>query len=240
VLNARFPGQPYKDIEGGSYAKTRAIVSEMINSNPMASGKSVFCNKSVTTIDNISVVHAVFPEAKFLCLYRHCMDVVHSAIDSGKYGWASLGLTEYIRNNPANTVDALVDYWVDKASATMDIEALDPDRCLRIKYESLVSSPNSIIGKIFTFLGLDCDESQVERVFSTRHQIGPGDSKIWATNKIHRSSIGKGYLIGRHLISEEKRERMNSVLSELDYPLVGTDWGQGISPLVTEFGGEEN
>lgn len=73
-------------------------------------------------------MYELFPNARFICLYRHCFDVVRSAIEVSKYGLFGYGLEEYLRRFPANTVQGLTDYWLDKTALILDFEREHSDQ----------------------------------------------------------------------------------------------------------------
>src|SRR6184192_3891732 len=49
-------------------------------------GKRRYCDKSLGAAEHVPVLREVFPGAKFLCLYRHPMDVIASGIEASPWG----------------------------------------------------------------------------------------------------------------------------------------------------------
>ena len=231
VLNSNLAGSQDDEAKKRTNAQAREIISGIIEPRLSANNKSVCCEKAVITVDHVDMLNSVFPDAKFICLYRNCMDVVHSSIERCRYGWSGFGTTEYIRNKPENIVDALIDYWIDKTSTSMEFERLNPEKCIRVKFESLVFYPEKTVEGLFQFLGLNVSDDLVKSVFTTCHQYGPGDQKVWVTNRFDASNVGKGFDIRRGLISTPQLRRMNETLAKLGYPEVGDAWGIGESPF---------
>jgi hypothetical protein len=87
---------------------------------------------------------------------------------------------------------------------------------------------------MFSFLGLDWDERILDSVFSTRHDLGPGDPNVAFSKKIHADSIGLGASIPRRYLNDSMVERINPVLEKLGYEIVGPDWGTNARPRLKE------
>jgi putative sterol carrier protein len=85
---------------------------------------------------------------------------------------------------------------------------------------------------LFGFLGVEWNPGLLTAVFSTSHDQGYGDPKIMYSRRISKSSIGKGSTISRASIPDHLLKKMNSLLAELDYPVVGHDWDHEPSPYL--------
>jgi protein-tyrosine sulfotransferase len=77
----------------------------------------------------------VFPEAKFVCLYRHPMDVIASGIEASLWGLNGFGFDAYVASSPGNAVLALAQFWADNTAAILAVEQRFLDRCHRVWYE---------------------------------------------------------------------------------------------------------
>lgn len=212
---------------------TRRSIGEVMEAYARAKGKRLWCDKTPMNLQRLPELERVFPDARYLCLYRHCMDVAHSCLESGRGGFMP-ELAEYIRQSPSNFLDAMVASWVDKTSAQLAFEAEHPSRCFRVKYESLVFDPVGTLEPLFGFLGVGFDPKLVDRVFEVPHDEGGGDGKIRYTGRIEDATVGKGSALPAGSISKANRERMNGLLRALDYPEVGEDWGRSPSPYRPE------
>jgi putative sterol carrier protein len=211
--------------------EVRRIVSEWMDSYARRKGKRMWCEKSPRNLKYLSVLKEVFPDAKYICLHRHCMDVVQSCIEGSANGFF-VDLVYYARNisdtydpGSGNHISAFIDSWADKTERLLRFEEENASNCFRIKYESLVENPGETLKPMFEFLGVEWDERLLEQVFSVAHDQGPGDQKVAFSRSIHRDSIGRGATISRGLLRREAVDRMNSLLAELDYRIVGPDWG---------------
>jgi protein-tyrosine sulfotransferase len=208
----------------------RNIIYGFMSTYAAAKGKPNWCEKSPDNLFHLPVLYNVFPDAKYLCLYRNCMDLVHSLMEYNR-----LQLFEeviyFVQKNTGNMVDAMIDYWITQTRATLTFEREHSAQCFHVKYESIVREPVPTLEAMFSFLGVEWDEKLLDSVFSTQREVAGGDHKILFSDRIHPTSLGKGSTISRKLISAEMLERMNALLEELEYPVVGPDWDTSPSPF---------
>lgn len=209
--------------------EVRRIVGEQMDSYARAKGKRLWCEKTTMNLDYLDDLSAVFPDARYICLYRNAMDVIHSCIENSRWG-AMPEHVEYIHKYPRNTVAALVERWTEKTRALAEFERNHAGQCFRLRYESLVRDPASDLAPLFEFLGVAWDEQLIDKIFATQHDQGDGDTKVRFASKIHDQSIGQGSMISASFIPANLLNEMNAVLSELDYPIVGPDWDHTPSP----------
>lgn len=218
----------------------RRVVDELMERYVRAKGKQMWCEKTTENLQYVNLLHDVFPDARYICLYRNCMDVVHSSIECSRLGFIP-ELVPYVQKRPDNIVAAMVDSWIEKTTALLEFESAHAAQCFRIKYETLVAEPSQTLSAMFAALGLEWDERLLNEVFSTQHDQGSGDRKVLFTKKINTDSIGRGSTISRSFIPDDLLEKMNRLLARLDYPLVGDDWDNAPSPyLRTESANEES
>jgi hypothetical protein len=85
------------------------------------------------------VVAAIWPDAQFICLYRHRMDVIASGVEACRRGLDSFGFEVYAPRYPGNSVAAVGACWADIAAKMIDFGKRFPDRTLRVRYEDLVT-----------------------------------------------------------------------------------------------------
>lgn len=211
--------------------ETRRIVDEFMGRYVTAKGKQMWCEKTTENLQYLRFLRDIFPDARYICLYRNCMDVVHSSIECSRLGFMP-ELAPYVQKRPDNLVAAMVDSWVEKTTTLLDFELAHSSQCFRIKYEKLVSEPSQTLSSMFAALDLDWDEKLLETVFSTQHDQGSGDRKILFTKKVNTDSIGRGSTISRSNIPDELLAKMNSLLARLEYPTVGDDWDDAPSPYL--------
>ena len=224
---------PSEEIQRRSQAieKVRQTISSLMAEYTTSKGKRLWCDKSPGNLQNVEMLNTVFPDAKYICLHRNCMDVVHSCLEVSRLGFMS-GLVPYVRKNPENLVAAGVDSWTDRTRKLLAFERANQRKCFRITYEAIVLDTVPTLEAMFAFLGLRFDTRLVGSVFQVRHDIGPGDDRIRFSSQISKHSLGKGSKVARTLIPPDLLEQMNAVLSELNYPTVGPDWNSAPSPFL--------
>ncbi len=205
-------------------ARVRQLVLELMEEYVAAKGKRFWCEKSPQNLQFLTILKAVFPEAKYICLYRHGMDVVHSCLESSRLSLMPEQLS-YVCQNSGSIVGGMVQNWVEKTQQILTFEQTYPEQCFPIKYESYVVNPAATLQPMFEFLGVDWDETLLDSVFSTQHDLGPEDPKVAYSNRIHQGSIGKGAQIDTLRIPSPLMTQMNQLLETLSYPTVGADWG---------------
>lgn len=213
------------------------ILSDLMRSYTKAKGKRMWCEKTTTNLQYLEFLTAVFPDARYVCLYRNCMDVVYSSIECNRLGFMP-ELAPYVQRNPRNLVSAMVDSWLEKTGRLLEFEQQNPERCFRVKYESLVLDPAGTLGPLFAFLGVGWDPALLDAVFRVKHDPGDGDIRVKFSKSIDSTSLGKGSTIARSTIPPDQLEKMNAMLARLEYPEVGPDWGAAPSPFLPAGGGD--
>jgi len=203
--------------------EVQRVVNGLMTSYAKLKGKQIWCEKTPRNTRHLELLKRLFPDAVYICLYRHCMDTVYSHLESGRFGFME-EVWEYVRRYPDNLTTAMVESWVDQVREIMKFEQANRNKCYRIKYESLVLAPEETLRPLFSFLGLEWPADLLENVFRSQHDAGPGDIKIEFSKSIHEDSLGKGASVERSEIHSELLEKMNAILKGLDYPEVGPDW----------------
>ena len=194
-------------------------------------GKQRYCDKSLGAAQHAGLLRQIWPGAKFICLYRHPMDVIASGIEASPWGLTSYGFEPYIGVPPDNNVAALARYWLDYTTSIVKAEERFTDRCLPVRYEDLVTDPDGQIERIFGFIGATPAPGIVERCFGPEHQrFGPGDYKIWNTSRVSADSVGRGWAIPAGKIPEPLLARVNELADVIGYLQVGQHWGTGARP----------
>jgi hypothetical protein len=189
-------------------------------------GKRRFCDKSLGTARYAELMLRVYPDAKFVCLYRHPMDVISSALGACPWGLSGYGFDPYIVTSPGNSVGALAAYWLDQTSMIAKFEENHTDCCHRVRYEDLVEAPELVAREVFDFLGVPHVPGIGNRCLRERAEpFGPGDHKIWATSAITTGSVGSGQCVPAGVIPPPLAEGINALLARLDYVQIDSQWG---------------
>jgi hypothetical protein len=197
--------------------RARKPVDEIMVACANATGASLYCDKSLTTVDHLAVVTRCYPRAPLIFLYRYPLDFIASGLEASRWGFNAFGFVPYVSANPGNFIGALANYWIEKVSRMLEFERDFEGANARIYYELLCDQPRDTLDRLFEFLEVDPDDSILERAFHSEHGRGPGDYKIEYTGSISLESVGRGATLPEHL-SPQQTERIDQLLGELDYP----------------------
>jgi hypothetical protein len=197
--------------------RARKAVDEIMVSAANEVGASVYCDKSLTTVDHLATISQCYPRATLIFLYRYPLDMIASGLEASKWGFNAFGFAPFVAANPGNLVAALANYWIDRVTKMVTFESECELPHARLYYELLCDDPRRTLENLFEFLGLPADDTVIERTFETRHGVGPGDYKIDYSGRIAVDSIGRGSTLPEHM-GEAQVTRINELLAELDYP----------------------
>jgi hypothetical protein len=213
-------------VPDAAVAGIRRMLDEMTGSYLARRGKRLLCDKSLGSARFADLLTQIYPGARFLCLYRHPMDVIRSGLDACPWGLTGYGFDEYIVGSPGNAVLALARYWLDNATLIHEVEKQHSQRCHRIRYEDLVHDAEETMREVYAFVGARPAPGVVRACFSgDRERFGPADHKIWATSKVSSDSVGRGETVPAGLIMPQITAAINGLSDELGYLPVGPDWG---------------
>jgi hypothetical protein len=213
-------------VPDAAVAGIRRMLDEMTGSYLARRGKRLFCDKSLGSARFVALLTQIYPGARFVCLYRHPMDVIRSGLDACPWGLNGYGFDEYIVGSPGNAVLALARYWLDNATLVHEVEQAQPERCHRVRYEDLVEDPEQVMGEVYAFIGARPAPGVAQACFSgDRERFGPADHKIWATSQVSSDSVGRGESVPAGLILPPVTAAINELAAELGYLPVDADWG---------------
>ncbi|MGO9559019.1 MAG: sulfotransferase family protein [Acidimicrobiales bacterium] len=223
--------------------RARKVVDEIMVDCANTVGASVYCDKSLTTVDHLGVVSQCYPDAAYIFLYRYPLDLIASGIEASRWGFNAYGFAPYLGAAPGNFVAGLGNYWIDRTTKMLEFERTCQVAHARVYYELLCDQPGQTLSDILDFLDLAPDETIIDRTFTSDHGRGPGDYKIDYTESISADSIGRGSTLPR-MLAPNQIQRMNEMLAELDYPSVEAGWRGDLGALLgltsTERVGADN
>jgi len=209
----------------------RRALDEMIGSYLARRGKKRYCDKSLGTARFAELLLRIYPQAKFLCLYRHPMDVIASGIEACPWGLNGYGFDPYIASTPGNAVWALARFWADNVAAISAAEEQFAGSCHRVRYEDLVADPEGVADGIFRFLGVAPAPGISTSCFAPeRERFGPADYKIWHTSQISAGSVGRGWSVPVGMLPPPVLGQVNELAGKLGYVRVDEKWGTAAMP----------
>jgi hypothetical protein len=196
----------------------RAWVNTTFGSYLNLTKKRRLCEKSIGAAESAAEFLGIFPRAKYICLYRNCIDVIDSVLEACPWGLSGYGLDSYVSAHPGNSVAAAADYWLTRNRMISDFQRAHSEACMPMRYEDLVGDPEGEMARVFDFLG----EARVPGVARLCFELpqqerGPADHKIWSTSTIHSGSIGRGRRVPRAAIPPLIAGMIADLLSQLGY-----------------------
>ena len=219
-------GDEPPEIPEAAIAGVRDTMDRMVGSYLTRRGKKRYCDKSLGTARYAPLLHRVYPDARFICVYRHPMDVIASGAEACPWGLNGYGFDPYIAATPGNAVMALASFWADNVQATLATEDRFADQCFRLRYEDLVADPEATAAALFEFLGVAPAPGISASCFSlARERFGPGDHKIWYTSHISTDSVGRGWSVPVAMIPPQLLGAMNELAGKLGYLTIDGAWG---------------
>ena len=201
--------------------RTRRVVDEIMHDHCRRQGKRLWCEKSIGNVQRLHVLDGVYPDARLIFLYRHCLDVVASGLEVERSTPGRSGFERYLAP-PRKPFDGLVEYWCDTTQRLLAHEKAHARCSVRLRYENLVTQPRRVLPRVFKLLDLDWDPRMLDRVFVTHHARGPGDTKILTTSRIEADSVGRGLSLPWRSLAPELLARVQALLGELRYAPLGS------------------
>ncbi|MGD7037382.1 sulfotransferase family protein [Methylotuvimicrobium buryatense] len=196
--------------------ETRKIIDNIMTSYIIEKNKSIWCEKTPMNLEHLDLLDEHYPDAKYICLYRHCMDVVHSSLNLSKHRFLPEHVP-FVHRNPGNIIAAMTENWLEKTEKLSEFEKKHQARCFRVKYESIVLEPEKTLERLFNFLGVYWDKYLIDRVFKIEHDNGEGDGRALLSSKIRQDSVGKGTEVPKSGIPDKFLSKLDALLCELGY-----------------------
>jgi hypothetical protein len=213
-------------------AAMRAAADDAFRDYLRARGKKRWCDKSLGTFQFADILAQVYPDAKFIVLTRHCMDVIASGVEICPWGLSRYGFDQFVAQYPGNSVAAIGSYWLACTQANLAFAEQHPDSCHRVRYEDLVAAPEETAAAILSFLDAAPAPGITGTAFATPHDSdGPGDEKIWFTSGVTGDSVGRGVNVPAAALPPPLRQLINETLTKLDYRTVEDDWNAANGPV---------
>jgi hypothetical protein len=219
-------GDEPPEIPEAAITGVRETMDRMVGSYLARRGKKRYCDKSLGTAPYAELLSRVYPQARFICVSRHPMDVIASGAEACPWGLSGYGFDPYIGATPGNMVMALANFWADNARLILAARERLGDRCFALRYEDLVADPEETAAALFEFLGVAPAPGISQQCFSPeRERFGPADYKIWYTSQVSSESVGRGWSVPADMIGPYMRLHINELAERLGYLAVGDDWG---------------
>lgn len=98
-------------------------------------------DKTPQNVYGLLLISASYPEARFVHLHRHPLNVVASLMEGAVM--------------PVHSLEAAINYWIEAISIIGQFKQIASDRLREIAYEDLTSDPRSVVLGTLEFLNED-------------------------------------------------------------------------------------
>lgn len=199
--------------------RTRADVLRLLEPPLSASGKSIWCEKSVTSVNHLDILEGVFPDARCVFLYRAMPDMVASGLRATADRADGFDFEPWFLAWPHSRIEALAHYWLEKTRAMLEAEK-KPGPALRMNFDALVTQPQAQAGRLADFLQLEAPADWIDAVYRQPHQSGPGDDSAYRRDRIDPGTLGAGRELDLSGLPRRLVRQINRCSSELDLPTI--------------------
>lgn len=150
-----------RDIPPNQRIKVMAFYRNMLQRHLYAhGGKCRLLSKNPAHTAKLASLLATFPDARFINLVRNPFESLPSMMDYMALGWKFLcdPLEEYPHKE--RFFEVMTYYY----RYPVEFFNGQPDRCMTVKYEDLVSDPGEIVEDIYDWLGMEMSPSFIDIV----------------------------------------------------------------------------
>jgi protein-tyrosine sulfotransferase len=177
-----------------------------------ARGKARWADKTPNYVDCLPELWEMFgPEARFLLIYRHGLDVAHSLADPHREFRAVRESMDRWGGTPPVAAGR---YWTNQMEKIEAFRGDHPDASRVIRYEELTSDPTAVLRPMFEWLGEPWEPAVME-YGRFPHDAGFEDPDVRRRKRIVSNS-GK-YRSWPPDVQREVREVCEPLLSRLGY-----------------------
>ena len=171
---------PGADVPAAGAAQA-APLRDAVGAITRAGGGRVFVSKRIANNWRIPTLDAAFPEARFVEIVRDGRAVAYSL---SRVEWWPDSDLPWLGGTPRQWQEAGMDPWelcarnwvAELDAVASGLDAVDPGRRLRIRYEEFVAAPQAILGQVAAFAGLRRSETWDARLVELRF---PDRNESW-------------------------------------------------------------
>lgn len=121
-------------------------------------GARRWCETAFTSAEVARAFLRIFPDTTFLCFHRSLNGVFGEAIRDYPWGLGDSPFWAFSGGHPGNNAATIAAYWAARTESLLDLEAGNPDSCLRVRHEDLAVDRARQAREISEALGLDPNE----------------------------------------------------------------------------------
>src|SRR5215467_11650249 len=203
----RIEGQQGMTMSRLAVAAIRGLVTAQIAAILASSGQPRWCELATAAPGAAEVFLQVFPGARFVCVYRSCLDVIRAGVQANPWGLQGQRFKPFLLAYPGNSVAALAAYWVTSTEQLLGFERANQQATDRVRYEDVTTQPGRALAAVRAALGLG--DTEGDDISPAR----PG----WLTEPADAPAEPDATLPAE-MIPQSLRERITHLHAELGYP----------------------
>jgi hypothetical protein len=96
----------------------------------------------------------VWPRSQFICLTRHCGDVIACSIDASRWAMSGVGLDPVAMRYTDDIAATVGAFWLASAQAMVAFSESYSERSHHVRHEDLRADPEGTVARLFSFLGV--------------------------------------------------------------------------------------
>jgi hypothetical protein len=137
-----------------------AFAGALFGQYAAAQGKVRWADKTPQYVECLDGLWEMFgPEARFILIVRHGLDVAYSLSDANRHYPAIDGDVERAGGNvPVGSAR----FWARQNETIEAFRTARPDACIRIRYEDVTSDPEGTLRPVFEFVGEEWEPSVLD------------------------------------------------------------------------------
>ena len=180
----------------------RGLIDAVMGRRAALRGTAGWGDKSPHYTRNLDALLSLFPQSRYVFIVRDGRDVALSLLG---------------RRWGPNNLFCCAEYWVDYHRPSAELSALEQSGQLhRIRYESLLETPQEQVAELYAFLGHQVDTRRIAELTAS---IRPGNKEKW------RSKLTRGQIDLFDRVAAETLERFEYPVSRQAAPVGGfTRW----------------
>ncbi len=144
-------------------ARLRETASWFFEMYAASHGKARWADKTPSYVDCLDFLDALFPDARYVLIYRHGLDVACSEPMPG-----IREVQPHIEACGGDRFAGAARYWATQCEKMRAFHADHAERCLELRYEALATRPEAEARRLFAFLG-ESWEPEVLRFHEKEH-----------------------------------------------------------------------
>lgn len=191
---------------------TAAFAASFFADYAAARGKARWADKTPNYVNVLPELWELFgPDARFLLIFRHGLDVAHSLSDPHRSFPAARASVARWGGPPAVAAGR---YWAEQTRKIEAFRAEHPEACHQVRYEDLTTRPEDVLPAMFAFLD-EPWEPEVIEYGRFEHDAGFEDPDVRRRRRVVPNS-GK-YAEWPPELQQAVREACEPLLSRLGY-----------------------